>query len=357
MEPRPQRPRTVGGQGQPQLARGGAPGGQAAAGDYPPGAEGADPTTFIAPSRTEYDYSPLDLAPPGQRRRRQIVAAAVGLLTLLLLGAVGVFAYLLVRDEGPGAGSNLAASQTEVARDSATVAAQQTLVAQSAAQETAAAGGVPASPDAATAASDPEEEAAGADATREATEPRVATGAGAGRNADEAPTADELTALLPDQALMPEDLTDIVDTERSLEEVVQALGGEPEVEQSLEEWGWSGNVERIFNAPDPSALAADAPVSVSVSLHGFRDEDAAGDALPVYADALASAGYEEIDAPNLGDSAQMLRATQEDGTQVVALYIQQGNVLYRIGGASPGGDPTAVVTDVAEQLLERNASE
>lgn len=355
MEPRPQRPRTVGGQGQPQLARGGAPGGQAAAGGYPPGAEGADPTTFIAPSRTEYDYSPLDLAPPGQRRRRQIVAAAVGLLTLLLLGAVGVFAYLLVRDEGPGGSSNLAASQTEVARDSATVAAQQTLVAQSAAQETAAAGGVPASPDAATAASDPDEETAGADATEEATEPRIATGAGARGDEDEALTPEQLTELLPDEDMMPEGLTDSADNERTLDQVVSALGDSPETQQNLEEWGWSGNVERTFSAPDPAALDANATTVVLVSIHGFAGEEAGAEALDFYADALEAAGNEEGEAPNVGDSSRLLSTTGEAGETTVSLYVQQGGVVYRIVGISPGGDPTAVVTDVAEQLIERNA--
>jgi hypothetical protein len=353
MEPRPQRPRTVGGQSQPP--RGGAPAGQAAAagaapGGFPP--EGADPTTFIAPSRTEYDYSPLDLAPPGQRRRQQIVAAAVGLLTLLLLGAVGVFGYLLLRDE-PSGRSNLAASQTEVARDGATVAAQQTLVADSAAQETVAAGGAPASPD----PSPPDEEpaASGDDGTQQATEQRVATGAGAG-NDDEALTPEQLVELLPDQSVMPEGLTESTDNERSLEEVVGALGDSPEVQQNLEEWGWSGNVERTFSAPDPEALGGDATTLVLVSIHGFAGEDAAGEALTFYADALEAVGNEEGRAPRVGDGGTRLLSTVgEAGETIVSLYVQQGGVVYRIVGISPGGDPTSVVTDVAEQLIKRNA--
>lgn len=355
MEPRPQRPRTVGGQPQPQLPRGGgsggAPTGQAAAagaasGGYPP--EGADPT-FIAPSRTEYDYSPLDLAPPGQRRRQQIVAAAVGLLTLLLLGAVGVFGYLLLRDESSG-GNNLAASQTEVARDGATVAAQQTLVAESAAQETAAAGGAPASPD----ASPPPAESGG-EATQESTERRVATGAGSG-DTDEALPPEQLKELLPDEGIMPEGLTESSDNERSLEEVVGALGDSPEVQENLEDWGWSGNVERTFQAPDPGALEPDATTVVLVSIHGFAGEDAAGEALTFYADALAASGHEEGEGPELGDGAtRLLSTTGEEGETIVSLYVQQGGVVYRIVGISPGGDPTSVVTDVAEQLIEQNA--
>jgi len=355
MEPRPQRPRTVGGKPQPQLPRGGgggAPIGQTAAagaapGGYPP--DGADPT-LIAPSRTEYDYSPLDLSPPGQRRRRQIVVAAVGLLTLLLLGAVGVFGYLLLRDE-PSGGSNLAASQTEVARDGATVAAQQTLVADTAAQETAAAGGVPASPDA---TPPPDTEAAG-EATQEAAERRVATGAGSGSD-DEALTPEELQELLPDESVIPEGLTDSVDNERTLDQVVGALGESPEIQENLEGWGWSGNVERTFSAPDPAALEADATTVVLVSIHGFAGEDAAGEALTFYADALAEIGNDEGEAPDVGDGeARLLQTVNEEGATIVSLYVQQGGVVYRIVGISPAGDPTSVVTDVAEQLMELNA--
>src|SRR5918993_1367953 len=171
MEPRPQRPRTVGGQPQPQLPRGGgsggAPTGQAAAagaasGGYPP--EGADPP-FIAPSRAEYDYNPPELGPPRQRR-------------------------------GPPG------------------APQHPLVAESAARETAAAGGVPASPD----ASPPPAESGG-EATQESTERRVATGAGSG-DTDEALPPEQLKELLPDEGIMPEGLTESSDNERSLEEVV-----------------------------------------------------------------------------------------------------------------------------------------
>lgn len=358
MEPRPQRPRTVGGQPQPQLSRGGSGGAPightaaagAAPGGYPP--EGADPT-LIAPSRTEYDYSPLDLAPPGQRRRRQIVAAAVGLLTLLLLGAVGVFGYLLLRDE-PSGENNLAASQTEVARDGATVAAQQTLVADSAAQETAAAGGAPASPDASP-PPDTEVAESGGEATQEAAERRVATGSGSGSD-DEGLPPEQLQELLPDESVIPEGLTESVDNERTLDQVVGALGESPEIQENLEGWGWSGNVERTFSAPDPAALEADATTVVLVSIHGFAGEDAAGEALTFYADALAEIGHQDGEAPEVGDGATRLLSVQgEAGETTVSLYVQQEGVVYRIVGISPGGDPTAVVTDVAEQLIEGNA--
>ena len=358
MEPRPQRPRSVG--GHPPAGNATAAG--AAPAGYPP--EGVDPTTFIAPPRTEYDYSPLDLSPPGQRRRRQIVAAAVGLLTLLLLGAVGVFAYLLVRDTEPEGRGGLAASQTEIARDGATVAAQQTLVAEAAAQETAAAGGGPASPDAATAESSPgqgeqaDRTPTDDEATQGATEPRVATGSGSGSGDDGAPTSEELVELLPDESLMPEGLTASEDNERSFEDVVSALGGgpdNPDVEQNLEEWGWSANVERTFSAPNPEELAPDATTVLLVSIHGFESEDAASDALTFYADTLAATGQEEGEAPNLGDSARLLQTVDGDGATIVSLYVQEGNVVYRIVGISPGGDPTSVVNDVADQLLERNA--
>src|SRR5690606_36825441 len=94
MEPRPQRPRQPqGGQQprQPGQGQGGTPPPQhpqqGGAPDFDTQAypQGYDPSAFVAPPRTDYDYSPLDLAPPGQRRRRQIIAGVIGALAVILI--------------------------------------------------------------------------------------------------------------------------------------------------------------------------------------------------------------------------------------------------------------------------------
>jgi hypothetical protein len=49
----------------------------------------------------------------------------------------------------------------------------------------------------------------------------------------------------------------------------------------------------------------------------------------------------------------MLQTTNEDGSTNVALYIQDGTVLYRIGGNSATGDPTQDIVDMGTALLRQ----
>jgi len=368
MEPRPQRPRAQAGQSSQTGRHPNAdhPGQQRQAyapGEYP---EGADPTSFIAPPRTEYDYSPLDLAPPGQRRRRQFVAAAVGGLTVLLLAAILFFSYLLLRDEDPPSeNDDLLAAQTQIANDAATVAANQTIVAQAAAEQTEQAQalnpeatGEPSTEEAA--APDATEETAetpagDAPSTEEAAAPEATEGSG-----EQAPdlsgnaSLDEagLTELLPAADVMPEGLTATADSNRTREQVLEALGGSRTAETNLETWGWSGNVERTYTPADPEAVAADATGNIIVSIHGFSSPQGAGEALTFFSDILVDAnGYTEGNAPEVGDSSRLLTMTDEEGQTFVALYVQQGSVMYRIGGYSAAGDPTEDVIAVANAIF------
>ena len=43
--------------------------------------------------------------------------------------------------------------------------------------------------------------------------------------------------------------------------------------------------------------------------------------------------------------------TDEEGQTYVALYVQDGSVMYRIGGYSAAGDPAQDVIDVATAML------
>lgn len=306
----------------------------------------------MVPPRTDYDYSPLDLAPPGQRRRRQLVAAAVGGLSVLLLGAIAVFGYLLLRDEPADDDNQLFAAQTEAAEFRSTAAAAETVVARAAAEQTAQVqGGAGATPPPTDSAAAPPPEEGGAEtpaaaATRPPAEPT------ANAASDAALTPEELTALLPAEDAAPAGLDIVENTTRDQAGVVEALGGSRQAEQNLETWGWTGNVERAFTPSDPEALEAGATYGLVVSIHGFATPDAAAEALPFFSEILVEGGYEEAEAPNLGDNARLLQTVNEDGATTVALYIQNGTVLYRIGGASTGGDPTADITDMATALLE-----
>jgi hypothetical protein len=370
MEPRPQRPRAQSGHQQParqQAVPQQDP--RAPQGDYP---IGVDPTAFVAPPRTEYDYSPLDLAPPGQRRRRQLVAAAVGGLSVLLLGAIIFFAYLLLNeDDPPSENDDLLAAQTQVANDAATVAANQTMVAQAADEQTAQAGGgeeegeTPTEESAATEEPEATEPAGAGEETAAPEETPSANGEGEGDGAgEETPAAPDLSgnasldeegllALLPGQEQVPADLTTVVDTTRTQEQVVESLGGGRPAESSLAEWGWSGNVERSFENPDPENADPASTTYLSVSIHGFDGPESAEAALPFYAEILVASGsgYTEIDAPDIGDGTQMFSVNDANGGTWITLYVRDGSVMYRIFAVSPGGDPTEDVIAVANELV------
>ncbi len=331
MEPRPQQPRHPAG-GQPQSGQAPAGGGQPPS--QPPQEpeqqgfpEGYDPTTVVAPPRADYDYSPLDLAPPGQRRRRQLIAGAIGALSVLLIGALIVFGWMLLREDPDDSDD----AQDRVAAVTQTPEANE------------AAGGD--ADDAATPPPATEAPTEAAPTQPAATEPPVE---------EEAPASDVatdeagLTAILPDASTLPAGFDEGTDSTRTLEEVTNALGASRIAEQNLADWGWTANVERTFTNP---AAEPGATQTVIVSLHGFKDAPSAAEALPFFTDILINLGYYDVEAPPLGESQRMLRQDQEDGTVWVTLYVQEGPVMYRYIGIAPGGDPTQDVIDLATQML------
>lgn len=160
-----------------------------------------------------------------------------------------------------------------------------------------------------------------------------------------------LQNLLPGTSMMPQGLDDVDDVTRTEADVVTTLGGSRDAATRLENWGWSGNFERVFTPSDPDALGPEATTNISVSLHGFMSEQAAADALPYYSDILVRIGYEELDVGDIGTSNRLMIQVMENGGTMVVLYIQEGTVLYRIGGYSETGDPTNDVADVARQML------
>lgn len=339
MEPRPQSTRA--GQPQPTSRQPAAGGPPEEGGPY----QQPDPTTMVAPPRTDYDYSPLDLAPPGQRRRRQLVAAALGGLLMLVLVAAIVFAFLALRDTGDDEnGVDLAFAQTQIAAATSDAAQSSTPTAtEPPAEETQAAGDETDAEPTPTAGLD----AAGESAAIDPTQPAApTTGGGLG--------ADQLMAMLPASEALPiTGLSSVEDSSLTEAEVVEALGGGRDAETKLSTWGWSGNATRQYIAPDPSILDPTATTNITVSLHGFGNEGAAAEALTFYSDVLLNIGYQEVEVGEIGASNRMMTQPQEDGGTLVALYVQQGPILYRIGGYSPAGDPTTNVVSVAQYLISQ----
>jgi hypothetical protein len=152
---------------------------------------------------------------------------------------------------------------------------------------------------------------------------------------------------------MPAGLDQVSDSTLTEQDVVTALGGSRDAETKLNDWGWSGNAQRSYTAADPAALAPDATTDMTVSLHGFASDEAAAEALTYYSDVLLNLGYQEVEVGDIGAGNRMLIQPQEDGGTTVALYIQQGPVLYRFGGYSPAGDPTTNVVNVAQAVISQ----
>jgi hypothetical protein len=334
MEPRPQQPR------QPSGQRNQSPGQTPPGGSAPPSTshyqpipghgpiegypEGYDPTTVVAPPRTDYDYSPLDLAPPGQRRRRQLIAGAIGALSIILIGALIVFGWVLLRDDNPDGD----------VEDRVAITGQTPESNEAGATGDDAAGTPPVTVEATTDAAAPTEPSA--------TEAPTAPPAGAANVAtDEA----GLTAILPEP---PAGFEAGGDTVLAQADVVTALGGSRIAEQNLTNWGWTANIQREYTNPAPEAGATS---SLTVSLHGFKDAPSAAESLPFYSDVLLANGYYEVEAPAIGETARMLQLDQEDGGVLVALYVQEGPVLYRFGGYAMAGNPTQDVINIANQTL------
>jgi hypothetical protein len=171
-------------------------------------------------------------------------------------------------------------------------------------------------------------------------------------NSDISAQTRPLLDLLPTQAQVPEGMTLTNEAERSKAEVIEQLGGTDEAAQHLDDWGWSGNAYRDFVA-DPDAATPASLSFLNVSVHRFADAESAANALVFFSDqVITGQGLEEVEAPAVGDSARLLTGAP-NGSALTVLYVQQGPILYRIGGsaATADGDPTSGVLAVAQEIV------
>jgi hypothetical protein len=186
--------------------------------------------------------------------------------------------------------------------------------------------------------------------TAESTQQSAASGGG--------PSETQLQDLLPEAAALPVTGLDVVeDTNLTRQQVIDSLGGGRTAEQNLEKWGWSANASRSFSAADPSLLDPAATTNVVISVHGFNSPESAQAALTFFSDILVNSGWEEVQAPTLGEKVRLLKIPNQDGSTNVALYVTKGNVMYRIGGSSAAGDPTDVVLQVADSMFGADAGQ
>lgn len=322
MEPRPQKPRP-----QPN----GAP-----QGPQPPAQQvgpdpaqqtqqfqpqpGYDPSAFVAPPRAEYDYSPLDLQPPGQRRKRQIIAGIIGALVVVAIGALIVAGWMALRDDDTDV--NPTPENNRVAELNSTPT------------EAAATGNTtPAAAETSTTAAAP------------APQPTATTAA-----AVTIYDATSIRTTLPVVESMPGTFTEGGDSPQDLNAVTEALGGSSEVQTMLADTGWQAAMTRSFTSSDPAATGTN---RINVSSHAFKDEASAQVALPQYATILEGYGWEPIEGEQLGDGSRTLVFTDPaTGEDAVTIYVVDGQLLYRVFAIGPSGfDSTPNAIHVVNQLL------
>ncbi len=325
MEPRPQKPR-------PQPAQNGAPtqGVPVAPHIGPDPSQqtqpyqpqpGFDPSAFVAPPRAEYDYSPLDLQPPGQRRKRQIIAGIIGALVVVAIGALIVAGWMALRDDDESVDPTPANNRVAELNSTPTEPAASTGATTPAAQQTT---------------------------TEVAAPPPVPTATTA------APTtvydATTIRTTLPVVESMPGPFTEGGDTPQDLAAVTEALGGTSDVETMLATTGWQAAMTRTFVSADPATTGT---TTINVSSHAFKDEASAQAALPQYATILEGFGWVPVEGEQLGDGSRTLARTNPDtGEDAVTIYFVDGQLLYRVFAIGPSGfDSTPNAIHVVRQIL------
>ena len=162
-------------------------------------------------------------------------------------------------------------------------------------------------------------------------------------------TAQSLTieSLLPDELALPQGQQVRIRSEgiSTFNDMVAALPGEPDARERLTGWGWLENVYRTYVVDSPPVNGAS---SIAIGIHLFDSADGAAEALPHFADARReSTGYAPTDVGLFADQTEAMSGQSPIGVELI-IYARRGNLLFRVTGVAPTGDPTA---DVFEALL------
>ncbi len=163
--------------------------------------------------------------------------------------------------------------------------------------------------------------------------------------------AGDLASLLPSSDQIPGNLPEQTTTERGIDDVVASFGDDAETATTrLDEWGWSQNIYRDFQADDATA-DPESVSTVNVSLHQFDSDESAAAALTYFSDAAAAGGLTDAEIDPIGDASRALIGG-DTGSNLAAVYVQKGSVLIRIGTFSAAGEALPAAVEVATTVAE-----
>jgi hypothetical protein len=166
---------------------------------------------------------------------------------------------------------------------------------------------------------------------------------------DPPPTGQDfsLTALVPSVLELPQGQPFRLESAgiSTFDDMVTSFADPVEARELLREWGWTENVYRIYASDNPPP---DAVGWVALGIHRFATVDGAAAALPYFAEARRNAlGYEPVNVGLFADQTEAMAGHAFNGEELI-IYARRGNLIFRVDGIAPNGDPTA---DVFEAML------
>jgi predicted metalloprotease len=157
----------------------------------------------------------------------------------------------------------------------------------------------------------------------------------------------DLNTLVPNTLQLPQGQAFRLESEgiSTFDDMVSSFPDSDEARELLLEWGWQENVYRIYASDNPPPHAVG---WLALGIHRFDSVDGAAAALPYFAEARRNAlGYEPVDVGLFADQTEAMAGEAYNGDELI-IYARRGNLIFRVDGIAPNGDPTA---DVFEAIL------
>lgn len=147
--------------------------------------------------------------------------------------------------------------------------------------------------------------------------------------------AESIRTALPGAEHMPGAFEQAGDSPQRLEDVIAALGGDPEIEDLLTAHGWQAAMARTFTSNDPDSTGS---TQIVVSVNAFEDKDSALAVFPKFDAVLQGFGWTSSEMEPVGEGSTMLTWTNSaSGEEAVTIYVVSGQLLYRVFVIGPEG--------------------